>query len=113
MHTIDNNIKKIKITLEAISCTGLGGNGVAANYDGVIIHTSNGGDTWTVVNYINPKGVLATPTDMYGVSMADEMNGVAVGDVMMGIDQTGAIVYTNDGGITWYLSDYTTVLVNI
>ena len=64
-------------------------NGVAVVYDGTIVYTSDGGDTWTAATTTN-----VGTTVMRGVSMVDANNGVAVGD-------SGTIVYTSDGGDTW------------
>ena len=94
----DVNIWTEATTIPGIEGTGIRAvsmtdsiNGVAATA-GIIIYTRDGGDTWTTAS----GGVAG----LYGISMGDANNGVAVGG-------TGKIVYTDDGGVTW--ADATTI----
>ncbi len=60
---------------------------VAAGYWGAVYVSKDGGETWA-------SGETGTRSLLYGVSMADERKGWAVG-------QAGIILRTEDGGLTW------------
>jgi photosystem II stability/assembly factor-like uncharacterized protein len=62
-------------------------NGWAVGGGGTIVHTSNGGDTWS------PQ-TSGTGNTLNGVSFVDADNGWAVAD-------NGTIVHTINGGSTW------------
>jgi len=62
-------------------------NGWAVGGSGTILHTSDGGVTWT------PQ-TSGTGDDLNGVSFVDANNGWAVGG-------SGTIVHTSNGGVTW------------
>ena len=72
-------------------------NGVAVGSSGTIVHTDDGGVTWTATT--TPS--VAAPT-MFGVSMTDANNGVAVGS-------RAIILYTDDGGVTWTAATTTSI----
>jgi photosystem II stability/assembly factor-like uncharacterized protein len=56
-------------------------------FTGTIVHTSDGGSTWSPQN-------SGTSDDLFGVSFADANNGWVVG-------RDGAILHTSNGGSTW------------
>lgn len=62
-------------------------NGTAVGNFGTIIHTANGGITWT-------NQTSGTEKYLYAVSFSDANNGTAVG-------YYGTIIHTIDGGKTW------------
>jgi photosystem II stability/assembly factor-like uncharacterized protein len=60
---------------------------VAVGSRGQILHTADGGVTWTWRD-------SGTPLTLTGVAFADESRGLIVG-------QTGTVLTTSDGGVTW------------
>ena len=63
--------------------------GWAVGYDSIILHTDDGGETWSVQNY-DP----AAETPFLDVWFADEQNGIAIGAY-------GLMLKTGDAGKTW------------
>ena len=61
--------------------------GWAVGYGGVIVRTSDGGGTWTLLD-------SGTSADLFGVDFVDSQNGWAVGS-------GGTILHTTDGGASW------------
>ena len=61
--------------------------------DGVIVHTDDGGRSWTT----QPLPAQAAAV-LYGVSFADALHGWAAGTAL---DHTGVVLATADGGSTW------------
>ncbi|MBN2840444.1 MAG: hypothetical protein JXP37_05770, partial [Coriobacteriia bacterium] len=67
--------------------------GLAAAENGVIIRTTDGGNTWTQVR-------AADAYSFRGIDFWDADNGVAV-------DYHGKVAHTSDGGLTWANVDFT------
>ena len=76
--------------------------GWAVGENGVILHTSDGGESWK-------DQTSGTEETLRSVAFADEKNGWAVG----GDFGVGAILRTSDGGETWELEDSTEKLVKV
>ena len=84
------------------SGTGLNGvafvnasDGWAVGFGGTILHTTNGGATWTVQN-------SGTTSDLYGVAFVNASDGWAVGGYPVYGDGEGDnILATTNGGATW------------
>lgn len=66
-------------------------NGWASGWSGTVIHTSNGGATWTMQ-------VSGTTNHLYGVDFTDASSGWAVGGF-----GHGSVLHTTDGGSNWVL----------
>src|SRR5437016_4900893 len=62
-------------------------NGWAVGFGGTILHTSDGGATWSGQD-------SGTSNELLGVQFTDALTGWAVGAV-------GTILHTSDGGATW------------
>lgn len=76
-------------------------NAVAVGYNGVIIRTKDGGQTWTTVQ-------TSISDHLCGVYFPDSQHGWAVGydtgstsDFNPSHSQEGIVMYTQDGGLTW------------
>ena len=72
-----------------LNCVSFGDStdGWAAGDGGSIIHTSDGGNTWSLQT-------SNTPNALHGICFVNNYVGTAVGD-------SGIILHTEDGGITW------------
>lgn len=69
--------------------------GLSTDYNSIILHTTDGGTTWTQ-QWTGNKGVL------YSVSFIDNNIGMAVGyRNTTGFDFEGFIVKTTNGGQDW------------
>lgn len=66
--------------------------GTAVGDDGTILRTLDGGSTWI-------HQTSGTTLPLFGVSFADDLNGVAVGGAGGGLG--GVVLQTADGGDTW------------
>jgi photosystem II stability/assembly factor-like uncharacterized protein len=62
--------------------------GWAVGYDGAILHSADGGDSWKIQHYD------AAARQLYDILMLDAQNGIAVGGY-------GSYLTTADGGQTW------------
>ncbi|MBM3237157.1 T9SS type A sorting domain-containing protein [Candidatus Poribacteria bacterium] len=67
--------------------------GWATGYQGVIIHTQDGGKTWS-----QQKVELPCDSELYNIYFADDKHGWVTGSYVMG---DGFILNTSNGGETW------------
>jgi len=68
-------------------------NGWAFGYQGVIIHTQDGGKTW-----VQQKVALPCNSELYGIHFVDEQHGWVTGSYVGG---NAFILSTSNGGKTW------------
>ena len=67
--------------------------GVAVGSNATVIHTSDGGDTWTRFTNL-PQAIKDAPADLWGLSVVDAKHWWVSGS-------GGMVVRTADGGATW------------
>jgi len=62
----------------------------AVGHRGTILHSDNGGNTWTL--QISP-----VDTTLYDIDFSDSIHGLIAGD--------GCVLYTHNGGVTWNIAN--------
>ena len=68
----------------------VGNHAWAVGHNGTIIHSSNGGNTWSMqTSNVN--------TTLYDVDFSDTLHGLVAGD--------SCVLYTHDGGATWHIAN--------
>lgn len=75
------------------------GGPVGGGYDQIILHTTNGGNTFSQPRWENYDGGLVR------IFFIDVLHGWACGGTEMTPYTCGYVISTNDGGISWQLSD--------
>jgi photosystem II stability/assembly factor-like uncharacterized protein len=74
-------------------------NAVAAGDSGLIIKTTDGGNTWNRLN-------LNSTRQVYNVNFSDPMTGILVKGWESNPSDTSNILFTHDGGLTWLPSPF-------
>ena len=82
--------------------------GYIGGYDGYLLKTTNGGETWNALPQI---AVMNTFNDVIDLDFVNENVGYAIISHYQNPDYRGDLYKTTDGGLNWILQDAGTIAV--